>query len=170
MSTRVDNLYEHAEGGLYCLLSDTQVKDPTSGAWLDGVIYTGIDGKLRSTTLERWKARFTPVAEYDGDNEQVLSMIRRTNPGDQDLDYIRVMEAWHESEMNVTGHMLELAVAAAMDRMAAKMDWELGARIDLFGPFEVTISTEDLQRIVQTYEIERVPIPHGFTFRILRNG
>jgi hypothetical protein len=176
MTIAVNNLYQHADGGFYCLLSDdAALKEPTSvGIWHDAVIYIGTDGKMRSTTQARWAGRFSPVAEYTGDDEQVLMMVRRANPGDTSFDFLRVFESWHESEMGITGHMLELAVAAAVE----KYEWPrsfleaptrmMGATDDDPQSVEVTISTEDLQRVVQTYEIERVPIPHGFTFRITK--
>ena len=162
MSIKVENLYEHADGGFYCILSDAApMKCPVTGDWLDGVIYMGTDGVMRSTSRARWDERFAPVAEYTGDDEQVLMMVRRANPGSMDFDFLRVFESWHESEMGITGHMLELAVAAAMEKLC---NWS----VDDANPAELTISTEDLQRVVQTYEIERVPIPHGFTFRVTR--
>ena len=156
---KADNLYLHADGGHYCLLSPSApMKHPDSGEWLPGVIYTGTDGEMRSTTKDRWADRFSPVAEYTGDDESVMQMIRRCNPGDRDLDFVAVFESWHESEIGITGHMLELAVGAAMERLAG---------IDTTKPeveMRLTITTEDLQRVVQNYEIERVPEPHGFTF------
>jgi hypothetical protein len=176
MAIKVNNLYQHADGGLYCLLSDdAALKEPTPvGIWHDAVIYTGVDGKLCATSRARWQERFSPVAEYTGDDEQVLQMIRRTNPGSTDFDFVKVFEAWHESEIGITGHMLELAVAAAVE----KYEWPRGldAAPSRYpgGPdletqsVEITIMTEDLQRVVQTYEVERVPIPHGFTFRITK--
>lgn len=173
MSIKVNNLYEHADGGFYCLLSDsTPGKDRATGDWLDGVTYIGTDGVMRWTDRARWDDRFAPVADYAGDDEQVIMMVRRANPGNTDFDFLRVFESWHESEMSVTGHMLELAVAAVIQ----KYEWP-GHLVDAparFGPadnpesVEITIMTEDLQRIVQTYEIERVPIPHGFVIRIKR--
>lgn len=157
MSIKVENLYEHADGGFYCILSDAApMKCPVTGDWLDGVIYMGTDGVMRSTSRARWDERFSPVADYAGDDEQVLMMVRRANPGNVDFDFLRVFESWHESEMGITGHMLELAVAAAMEKLIPEMaDGK---------PTSLTITTEDLQRVVQTYEIERVPEPHGFTF------
>lgn len=162
MSTKVENLYEHADGGFYCILSDAApYKDRTTGDWLDGVIYMGTDGVMRSTTRERWDERFSPVADYDGDDEQVIMMVRRANPGNVDFDFLRVFESWHESEMGITGHMLELAVAAAMEKLIPEMaDGK---------PTMLTITTEDLQRVVQTYEVERVPQPHGFTFCVTKS-
>lgn len=154
---KVNNLYLHADGGYYCILSDAApMKHPDSGEWLDGVIYMGTDGVMRSTSRARWDERFAPVAEYDGDDEQVLMMVRRANPGNVDFDFLRVFESWHESEMGITGHMLELAVAAVMEKLIPEMSDGK--------PTSLTITTEDLQRVVQTYEIERVPEPHGFTF------
>lgn len=165
MTLKVENLYEHADGGFYCILSDAApMKCPVTGDWLDGVIYMGTDGVMRSTSRARWDERFTPVAEYAGDDEQVIMMVRRANPGNVDFDFLRVFEAWHESEMGITGHMLELAVAATMEKWVGS----IGAESELETGFEITITTEDLQRIVQTYEVERVPVSHGFTIRIKR--
>jgi len=170
MSIKVENLYEHADGGFYCILSDAApMKCPVTGDWLDGVIYMGTDGVMRSTSRTRWDERFSPVAEYAGDDEQVIMMVRRANPGNVDFDFLRVFESWHESEMGITGHMLELAVAAAtevfMEALSGSRD---PARLEFPEDESVhlTIRTEDLQRVVQTYEIERVPQPHGFTFVI----
>lgn len=161
MTITVNNLYEHADGGFYCILSDAApMKCPVTGDWLDGVIYMGTDGVMRSTSRARWDERFNPVAEYTGDDEQVIMMVRRANPGNTDFDFLRVFESWHESEMGITGHMLELAVAATVEKYVWQGDGLPPEAV------EVTISTEDLQRVVQTYEVERVPIPHGFTFRI----
>ena len=172
MTIAVENLYEHADGGFYCILSDAApMKCPATGDWLDGVIYMGTDGVMRSTSRARWDERFNPVAEYSGDDEQVLMMVRRANPGNVDFDFLRVFESWHESEMGITGHMLELAVVATVELAAnSKIGYEIERERPQDGfeikTAELTILTEDLQRIVQTYEIERVPIPHGFTFRI----
>lgn len=155
---KADNIYEHADGGFYCLLSpQTPLKHPDTGEWLPGVTYTGTDGLMRSTTQTRWDERFTSVAEYTGDDESVMQMIRRCNPGDRDLDFVAVFESWHESEMGITGHMLELAVGVAMEKLA---NWP----VTLGEPISLTIGTEDLQRVLQNYEIERVPEAHGFTF------
>lgn len=170
MTITVNNLYEHADGGFYCILSDTTPgKDPTTGDWLDGVTYMGTDGVMRWTSRARWDERFNPVAEYSGDDEQVIMMVRRANPGNTDFDFLRVFESWHESEMGITGHMLELAVVATMERMAAEMNWRLDDRLDLDEGFSLSISTEDLQRIVQSYEIARQAVPHGFVFRIRKS-
>lgn len=172
---RVDNLYRHEDGSLYCLLSpEAPMKCPVTAEWIPGVIYTGPDGLMRSTSRDRWDRRFAPVAEIaekDLDESQLM-MIRRCNPGNQDFDFIRVFESWHESEMSITGHMLELAVAAAVEKFAWRNEppktlvWE---KNDL-QITEITIMTEDLQRVLQTYEIERVPIPHGFTFRMSKSS
>lgn len=174
MKIEVNNLYQHANGDYYCLLSDdAPIKCPATDAWLDGVIYTGTDGKMRSTAKHRWDARFSPVAEYTEDDEQVLMMIRRTNPGGGDLDYLSVFESWHESEMGITGHMLELAVAACMESFywgGAKRSHEDDEKDPRrVAAASIHISTADLQRVLQSYEIERVPVPHGFTFRIARH-
>lgn len=168
MTIQVSNLYEHPDGGYYCLLSDANPgKDPTTGDWVPGVIYMGTDGVMRWTSRSRWDERFTPVAEYTGDDEQVLMMVRRANPGEPSFDFLRVFESWHESEMGITGHMLELAVAVTVERFASLYP-ALPDGVQDPDKLRFTIRTEDLQRIVQTYEIERVPIPHGFTFQITK--
>lgn len=168
MTIKVSNLYEHADGGFYCILSDaTPGKDDATGEWREGVTYMGTDGVMRWTSRVRWDQRFSPVAEYDGDDEQVLMMVRRANPGKMEFDFLRVFESWHESEMSITGHMLELAVAVVVERFATLYP-ALPDGVQDPTNMRFTISTEDLQRIVQTYEIERVPIPHAFTFRITK--
>lgn len=171
----IDNLYLHADGGYYCLLSDdAALKNPGGeGAWIDAVIYTGVDQKMRSTTKVRWEARFEPVAEYTGDDEAVMSMIRRCNPGNTDFDFIRVFESWHESEMNITASMLELAVAATVEQFTWS-DRPSGRKNIIFegkrpAVVELTIKTEDLQRVLQNYEITKTAIPHGFTFAIRKS-
>lgn len=164
----VNNLYRHDDGGYYCILSDAApMKHPDSGEWIDGVIYTGADGVLRSTSRARWDTRFTPVTEIaEKDlNETELMMIRRANPGDSDFNFIRVMESWHESEMGITGHMLELAVAVVVERFASLYP-ALPEGVQNPDDMRFAISTEDLQRIVQSYEITRQAVPHGFVFHI----
>lgn len=170
MRLSVDNLYEHADGGFYCLLApEAPMKHPVSGEWVPGVVYTGTDGLMRSTTRERWDERFEPVAEYAGDDESVVMMIRRCNPGNSDFDFIRVFESWHESELSITSAMLELAVAAVLrkwqDSVNPGWDTEMGQP----GKAEITIRTEDLQSALQTFDIKRVPIPHGFIISITRD-
>lgn len=167
----VDNLYEHADGGFYCLLSeDSALKEPTAvGIWHDAVIYIGVDQKMRSTTKDRWVERFSQIPYYAGEDEEVISMIRRANPGETDLDFVRVFESWHESEMSITGNMLELAVAACVESFI----WGGAARNHTDFPgskkiqsASITISTEDLQRVLQSYRIEKIAEPHGFRFTV----
>lgn len=159
---KVDNLYEHADGGFYCLLQDDAALKNTDeiGAWLDAVIYIGPDGKMRSTTRERWADRFLQVAEYTGDDEATMMMIRRANPGDPDLDFIRVFESWHESEVNLTGEMLSLAVAATLIK-----NYEAYAQKPMQSG-ELTIMTSDLQDVAANYKISKEPIVHGFIFKV----
>lgn len=157
---RVDNLYRHEDGGLYCLMiPDAPMKHPDSGEWIAGVIYLGKDGKARSTSRARWDDRFTPVSAIHEDklDADEMAMVRRSNPGDSDLDFIRVFESWHESEINITGNMLELAVAVAIEKLS---NWSIepGASAAL------TITTEDLQRVLQNYDIQKIAQPHGFEF------
>ena len=160
---RVDNLYRHADGGLYCLLSaDTPMKCPVTGDWIEGVVYLASDGKMRSTSRARWGERFFPLAEIREDevSEEELAMIRRANPGDLDLDWRKVFESWHEVEIGINGHSLELAVAATVLKMYDKLcPGEVSHQ-------ELTILSSDLQSVLETYEIERVPVPHGFTIRL----
>lgn len=158
---RVDNLYRHEDGGLYCLMiPDAPMKHPDSGEWIPGVIYLGKDGQARSTSRARWDDRFTQVSAIHEDklDADEMAMVRRSNPGDSDLDFIRVFESWHESEINITGNMLELAVAATIKQLAPSL------LVDSPEGTSLTIQTSDLQDVLQNYEIERVPEPHGFRF------
>lgn len=163
---RVPNLYRHADGGLYCLLSDdVPLKEPTAvGVWHDGVVYLADDGRMRATTQERWHERFYEVAEIAESEltEAQMAMIRRANPGDPDLDFRSAMESWHEAEIGVQSNMLELTVAVVMSAFAP-----LAEQIDPDDKtLEMTIRSSDLQRVLETYEIERVPLEDGFTLRL----
>lgn len=169
---KVNNLYEHADGGLYCLLiDDMPYKSDKTGEWVPGVAYIGSqDEKIRATTRERWNERFSPVAGYLGDDESVLNMIRRANPGESHFDFTETFTAWHESEMAITGHSIELAISAAMvsfvwglDRQGAKELIPKKDNPNRVSEARLTITTEDLQHVLQTYEVERVPLPDGFT-------
>lgn len=158
---RVDNLYRHEDGGLYCLMiPDAPMKHPDNGEWIPGVIYLGKDGQVRSTSRARWDDRFTQVSAIHEDklDADEMAMVRRSNPGDSDLDFIRVFESWHESEINITGNMLELAVAATIKQLAPSL------LVDSPEGTSLTIQTSDLQDVLQNYEVERVPEPHGFRF------
>lgn len=172
---RVDNLYRHADGGLYCLLSaDTPMKCPVTGDWIEGVVYLASDGKMRSTSRARWGERFSTVAEIREDevSEEELAMIRRANPGDLDLDWRKVFESWHEVETGINGHALELAIAATVESFAwggADRSHENFPGSRKIKSYEITILSSDLQRVLETYEIERVPVPHGFTIRLSKS-
>lgn len=164
---RVDNLYLHADGGHYCLLApEAPMKHPTTGEWIPGVVYTGADGLMRSTSRERWDERFSPVAAIAEEdlNETEMEMVRRCNPGvESGLDFTHTLESWHDSEVGITGHMLELAVAVTALRFGG---------LDLTKPeveMAFTITTKDLQEVVQNYEIERIPEAHGFRFKIAKS-
>jgi hypothetical protein len=158
----IQNLFLHVDGGYYCLLIEDADYKSESGEWVPGVVYIGTDGRVRTTARERWDDRFTAMLVNEealsGMAEDVQSMVRRANPGDHDLDFVRVFEAWHESEINLTGNMLELAVGAAMMKHAP----------DAQG-INLTITTEDLQQVLQNYEVEKVPEPHGFTFKLRKS-
>lgn len=170
MKISVDNLYSHPDGGFYCLLiPDAPMKHPDTGDWLRGVIYIGTDGQARSTTQVRWDERFTQVPSYDGEDEDVLSMIRRANPGDSDLDFVRVFESWHESEINITGNMLELAVAVALVKWQNSVNPGWDTEMGQPGKTALTITTEDLQQVLQNYDISRTAEPHGFKFEVRKS-
>jgi hypothetical protein len=58
-------LYKHADGGLYVMTSEIEMKHPVSGDWVPGVLYTDAHPDLRApfptmraTTKERWEERF----------------------------------------------------------------------------------------------------------------
>lgn len=170
---KIDNLFQHTDGPFVCLISpQTPLQHPESGDWLPGVTYATTDGLMRSTSMGHWEELFAPVADYAGDDESVLRMIRRCNPGDRELDFVAVFESWHESEIGITGHMLELAVGAAMEAYI----WGGAKKYNVnekgsprVASASLTIGTEDLQRVLQNYEIERVPEAHGFTFNMRKS-
>lgn len=54
--------HRHADGGVYQLIEPCSIKHPSTGEWVDGVAYRGEDGKLRSTTKERWDERFEELS------------------------------------------------------------------------------------------------------------
>lgn len=174
----VDNLYEHADGGLYCLLTpEAPMKHPDSGDWISGVIYTGVDGLLRSTSRARWDERFSPVADYRDDDPLVLSMIRRSNPGNTDFDFVRVFEAWHESEVSITAELLHMVIAATAVRFAFRddigepnvLEWDKSeGDPGKLQAVSVTIATADLQRVLQEYDITSEPKPRAYTIRVSR--
>ena len=160
MRMRADNLYIHADGGFYCLLSDdfsVKTDDPGTG-WVAGVAYIGTDGRMRATSRTRWADRFTRVAEYNGEDESVFAMIRRANPGDSDFDFMQVMAKWHESEMATTVQMLELAIAATAFIVAPRR----------FDNLRITVTPADLRAVLETFEVERVSAGDGFSIRLVR--
>lgn len=167
---KIDNLYEHADGGFYCLLSDdAPMKNPADDEWLPGVIYTGTDGKMRSTTTVRWKRRFKPVADYAGDDIEVLNMIRRCNPGNADFDFIRVFESWHEAEAGITAAMLEMAVGACIEAFVwggAEREVQMGADGETALNASILLKTADLDRVLHNYDVEREAVPHGFRITV----
>lgn len=167
----VGNLYLHADGGYYCLLSDdAPMKHPDTGDWLEGVIYTGVDHQLRSTTKARFAERFVPVAVYGGDDEAVEAMIRRCNP-ELDFDMADVWAAWNEAESAQTASLIEIAVASVL----AGHGWtEAGIKVvpewdgDRLVSMSVNLSPSDFRRILAGFEIERKPVAAGYQFTVTK--
>jgi len=172
---KVDNLYEHADEGFYCKIAEGVMKDPATGDWLPSVSYTGATGEgaglVLTTTEERWNERFSPVAEYTGDDEAVLAMIRRTNPSD--FDILDVVSSWDESETQITAELLELAIVAVA--LAGKISDEMLPEVRhtsmISGDFddssvnvEIVVKPAHLQHVLQNYEIERRPTDEGYSF------
>lgn len=168
----IDNLYrviDDPEEDLFCLLIDKVQTHLVVSGFVPGVVYLTSAGEMKCVPKVDWDTKFVKVEEVSVADltESQLKMIRRANPGDNDLDFIKVFEGWSESEANMTGHVIELAVGSAVVKLAAMMNWRLDERVNM--PFELTIKTEDLQSFLQNYEVERVPMPHGFTFRIAKS-
>ncbi len=153
-------VFTHADGGSYALLMDgIAIKDDSTAQWVDGVLYVSAeDQQIRATSLARWHERFLG-AEYDGEDADVLAMLRRANPHDTGFDFIRVFESWGESEASLTAVLLDLAIAATMIKLGA-------ATVE--GKGELTITTADLRGISETYEVERVESASGWTIKIRR--
>lgn len=167
----LDNLYRRKRepGDLVCLLipdaSALGITDKHPA--LPSVVFATEGTGIQTTYKTDFDARFEKVEEVAVADlsEAQLKMIRRANPGDMDLDFIKVFEGWSESEANMTGHMIELAVGHVMS-----LFWHLKEEIDPSdNELELTIKTEDLQSFLQNYEVTRTPLPHGFKFKITKS-
>ncbi len=168
---KTKNLYQHEDGGFYCLMSDdAPLKCPVTSEWLPGIIYSSTDGRLRSTTRIRWDARFKAVTEYTDGDETVHNLIRRCDPTATAFNFEEVFESWHTAEMGVTSNMLALAVAACLESFywGGARRTSVASKTDLhqIAEADITITSQDLQRVLQTYHVESVPEPHGFRFVI----
>ena len=167
----VTNLYRHADGGFYCLLSeDAPMKHPDSGEWLSGVIYTGIDQQMRSTTTQRWNERFSSFPAERIDDEQVWAMIRRCNASE--FTYDDVFASWHESETAIQAELLELALCASLVAVgyddpagpSIVSEWDGTERKSI----TMTVKPEHFQHILQNYTITRDPVDGGYTLTITK--
>lgn len=149
-----NTIYTHADGGIYALLmADVPIKDDATGEWLPGVLYiAAADQEIRATTLTRWQERFTS-SEYEGDDPAVIAMLRRAHPNDTEFDFIRVFESWGEREANLTGVLLDLAIAATMVKLGSQGG-------------EIEITAADLRQIAERWDIERTESPSGWTIKI----
>lgn len=169
----IDNLYQH-KGSLlfFCLLSDdVLLMDYAKDSFKHGVTLLSSEGQMLTVSSVEFDKHFEKVAEYKGDDEAVMSMIRRANPGQSDFDFIRVFESWHESEINITGQMLDLAIAATVEKFVWRNEPPKLMTLAKGGGFSgvsVTIMTEDLQHVLQNYDITRTAVPHGYTITIVK--
>lgn len=170
---KADNLYAYqGNGDLYCLVIDDSDYRGTDGTWEPGVIYVGTDGRMRSTTKARWEDRFKPVAEYAGDDEAVIAMIRRTNLPEFDLG--DVVTAWHESESQITSELLRLmaATVAVSGRFndpelpQVVLSWDDPASDGVLSSVALTIQPRDLAYVSANYAIEWEPDQKGYRFSI----
>lgn len=157
-----NTVYTHADGGTYALLmGGVPIKDDATGDWLEGVLYVAAaDEQIRATSLARWQERFTS-SEYEGDDPDVLAMLRRANPGDSEWDFIRVFESWGEKEANLTAVLLDLAIAVTMLKCGAA---------STTGEGTLTVTTADLRDISEQYDIEREESASGWTIKISRKS
>lgn len=66
--------HEHPDGGLYRLYAmDIRGKDPTTGEWVEGVLYQDIHtSRITWTSRSRWDERFTPVGDMSVSPEIVI--------------------------------------------------------------------------------------------------
>lgn len=174
---KIDNLYEHADEGYYCKLAEGLLKDPATGDWGPSVVYTGSrepSNVMLTTTEERWKERFNPVAEYTGDDEDVLAMIRRCNP-DPDFKMEDVWASWHEAESAINSEVIELAVCAIIASFAfndsSGMSFVL-TRDNVGHPAvaRITLKAAHLRNILLNYEIKREPCEDGYIFSLRKAG
>ncbi len=173
---KVDNLYEHADEGLYCKLADGVLKDPATGEWRPSVIYTSpLAGNLMlTTTAERWAERFKQVADYTEGDPDVEAMIRRTNP-DLDFKMEDVWAAWHEAESAINSQVIELAVCSVLAAFAfndsSGMSFVL-SRDTAGNPDKarITLKPANLRNILINYEITRESVDDGYVFSLSKAG
>lgn len=53
-------IYTHPDGGFYRILTEGSLKHPDTGVWYDAVTYQDVaTGKVYTTEVSRWRARFT---------------------------------------------------------------------------------------------------------------
>jgi hypothetical protein len=164
------NLYQHADGGLYCLLiEDAPGKDDATGDWMSGVIYMGTDGQARWTSTARWNERFANVVGYAGEDDQVWAMIRRCNPEDFAME--DVWAAWHDSETQTNAEIVELAIAACIggglwgtDKAMPEREIEFDGS-QMIGA-SIIIGPRHLQHVLQTYEVKREAVEGGYRITI----
>ncbi len=165
----IENLFEHADGGFYCLLVlDAPMKHPSTGEWIDGVVYMGSDGKVRSTSLERFAERFTKIDKYEGDDPEVEAMIRRCNP-ESDFAMEDVWASWHEAESKQTYAIVELAVASTLiahgwndSGLIRSLEWDDKKLISS----SIELTQSDMARILATYDVETTPVADGYRFKV----
>lgn len=167
----ITNLYQHADGGFYCLLSnDAPGKHPETGEWVSGVIYTGEDQQMRWTHTLRWMDRFTPVAEYKGDDDQIKAMIRRCNP--EEFDMADVWAGWHDTEMAMNSEVIQLSIAVVLaaaiwtDDQLPRRDIKWDGKRPISAA--LTIGPEHLQHVLQNYKVEREARQPGYRITIAK--
>lgn len=166
----LDNLYRQcAEPRQLCCLLISDARHHEEGNKHSSVVVALPTGDIRTMykdDFEDWYEKIEEIAVADL-NEEELKMVRRANPGDPDMDFIKVFESWGESEMNMTGHMLELAVGSTMMLIIEAMGWPETLPPD--EGFSLTIKTDDMQRFLQNYEVSKLALPHGFTYEIKKS-
>lgn len=175
---KADNLFRYKGGydsdglddkSLYALVLPDSDYRGTDGVWEPGVVYAGIDGRIRSTTRARWDERFEPVAEYTGESEDVIAMIRRTQPREE-FDLGDVITAWHESESATTSELLRLMAATLA--LAGRFKDEKLPEIDLHWDTPISdgaltgvsfvVEPAHLAYVSANYEIEIEPRENGY--------
>jgi predicted HAD superfamily Cof-like phosphohydrolase len=90
------------------MVEPCSIKDPQSGEWVKGIAYRGEDGKLRSTTTQRWNDRFTPLElkhlhsseleVKDEEGEVIASFVFRVDQVD-DIRHMLIVPGFFERNL-----------------------------------------------------------------------
>lgn len=71
--------HRHPDGGVYEYVGPASHKNDTTGAWEDCVAYRGEDGRIRTTSKQRWAERFEEI-KWDNHQQTQVSVEFEEGP------------------------------------------------------------------------------------------